>query len=170
MEHRTVTPDPPFTTPRQSGPGLRQALTSHCASSDALYTALLEENGNLYADAGDESMRQREETAVLAAAVCEAARQLTRHLGESAFEGMFHEGARPSFYLSPVDGRFLLLSVFGNETKLALVRASALRTAVSLRDFLTGEAAPDLPMPAVFRRSSADGDLRENQEYFLPAS
>jgi hypothetical protein len=166
MELRTTLPDLQFSASRQSGNGLRQALALHCASSDTLYAALLEESGVVFADAGDESLRDHGETAALAVGAYHAVQEVARRLGEPMFEGLCHEGRERHFYISPVDERFMLLSVFGNETKLAIVRASATRAAVILRECLVDGAAPDMP---AFRGTSTDGDFVVDRDYFLAA-
>ena len=167
MDLRTAIPDLHFSAPAQSGSGLRQALSAHCNASDILYAALLEESGMVYADAGDETLRDHGETAALAVGAYHAVQEVARRLGESVFEGLFHEGRERHFYISPIDGRFMLLSVFGNETKLAIVRASAVRIAVSVRECLADGAAPDMPP---FRGGSpTEGDLVVDRDYFLAA-
>jgi hypothetical protein len=166
MDSRITLPDIHFSASRQSGNGLRQALACHCASSDTLYAALLEESGVVFADAGDETLRDEGETAALAVGAYHAVQEVSRRLGDSVFEGLCHEGRERHFYISPVDERFMLLSVFGNETKLAIVRASAIRTGAILRECLAGGAAPEMPS---FRGTSTDGDFDVGQDYFLPA-
>ncbi len=154
---------------------LRDALTAHCTASDTAYAALLEESGFLYADAGDGSLRDHGETAALAVGAYHAMREVARRLGETAFEGIAHEGAARHFFISPVDGRYLLLSVFGSETRLALVRASARRAAEALRELILLGAPPELP-PAPQPRANqpvtalpADGDFVIDRDYFLAA-
>ncbi|HWB05055.1 MAG TPA: roadblock/LC7 domain-containing protein [Verrucomicrobiales bacterium] len=166
---KNALPDLHFSASRQSGFGLRQALALHCASSDTLYAALLEESGMVFADAGDETLRDQGETAALAVGAFHAVQEVARRLGDSVFEGLCHEGRERHFYISPVDERFMLLSVFGNETKLAIVRASAIRTAAILRECIEDGATPEMP---AFRSSSnpnTEGDLVVDRDYFLPA-
>lgn len=162
MDPRHTNSDADFAA-RRPGSGLSSILALHCAHSDTAYAALLEESGIIYADAGDESLRDHGETAALATGAWHATREVARRLGESVFEGLCHEGSARHFYISPVDQRFLLLSVFGNDTKLAMVRASASRTAAALRDALAGGATPEMP-PA---RGTHDGDFHITSDYFL---
>ena len=162
MDSLRANSDSPLTAGR-TGSGLGCILALHCAHSDTAYAALLEESGIIYADAGDESLRDRGETAALATGAYHATREVARRLGEPVFEGLCHEGSERHFHIGPVDGRFLLLSVFGNETKLAIVRATAARTAVALREALAGGATPEMP-PA---RGKHNGDFHINGDYFL---
>jgi predicted regulator of Ras-like GTPase activity (Roadblock/LC7/MglB family) len=109
-------------------------LRAHCADSDCVYAAVIEESGLVLAQAGDATLQDQGETAALAAGAYHAVRETARRLGEPSFEGLSHQGVHRHFHLSPVDTRFLLLSVFGNDTRLALVRACAVRTAGRLRE------------------------------------
>ena len=154
---------------------LRDVLTAHCTASDTAYAALLEESGFLYADAGDSRLRDHGETAALAVGAYHAMREVARRLGESEFEGIAHEGAVRHFFISPVDGRYMLLSVFGSDTRLALVRASARRAAAALRELLLHGAPPELtpaPQPRATQPVAAppaDGDFVIDRDYFLAA-
>ena len=155
MDTRSQLPDIAFAA-RTSGDGLHGILTSLCAESGAAYAALLEESGFLYADAGDPSLRDEGETAALAVGAWHAAREVARRLGEADFNGICQEGTARHFYISPVDERFLLLSVFGNETKSALIRATATRFAPALREALQSGAGPEM---SVLRGGTMDGDI-----------
>lgn len=165
MESRNAMPDLRFSAPGQTGGALRTALGGHCAQADVAYAALLEESGVVFSDAGDESMRDHGETAALAVGAFHATQEVARRLGETAFEGLSHEGRTRHFYISPVDERFLLLSVFGNGTKLAIVRASATRAAAALRQCLAEGAAAESPAPS--RGTNPEGDFHITSDYFL---
>ena len=156
-----------LTLGRHAGTRLRQLLAAHCQAGDIAYAALLEESGTVCADAGDDSLRDHGETAALAVGAFHAAREVARRLGETAFEGLAHEGSQRHFYLSPVNERFLLLSVFGNDTRLALVRACAARTAAQIRESMD-PAWPAASAPAAPDRSTAPGpDTRLTEGDFL---
>ena len=163
---RCAIPDITFAGHRQHGNGLSHALAVHCAASDTSYAALLEESGAVFADAGDESLRDQGETAALAVGAYHAVQEVARRLGEPVFEGLCHEGRDRHFYISPVDARFMLLSVFGNDTRLAIIRATASRTAAALRECLAGGALPEAPPPRP--GTGTDGDLHIGSDYFLP--
>jgi len=164
MNPRSQLPD--LTFGHTAGTGLRHILAFHCAQSGAAYAALLEESGFLYADAGDESLRDHGETAALAVGAWHATRELARRLGESGFNSVAQEGRDRHFLISPVDERFLLLTVYRNDTKLALVRATAIKAAPALREALADGAEPDI---TPVRSGGLDGDLRCTTEAFLAA-
>lgn len=166
MDSRSILPELYFAAPRQSGGELRAALAAHCRNADVAYAALLEESGMVFADAGDESLRDHGETAALAVGAYHATQEVARRLGEPAFEGLCHEGKSRHFYISPVDGRFMLFSVFGNETRLALVRSSATQAAIALRQALADGASAE-PMPPVRGTAATEGDFHITSDYFL---
>ena len=163
MDPRSNMPDLVFGS-RTAGAGLRSILATHCTQSGAAYAALLEESGFIYADAGDDSLRDHGETAALAVGAWHATREVARRLGETNFNGITHEGRDRHFFISPVDDRFILLTVFGNDTKLALIRATATRAAPALRESLLAGAGPEMPP---VRGGVSDGDIRYASEPFL---
>ena len=166
MDPRSHLPDVAFAPGQPAGAsGLRHILATHCAQSDTAYAALLEESGCVYADAGDESLRDHGETAALAVGAWHATREVARRLGEPGFHGLSHEGTARHFHISPVDDHYLLLSVFGNDTKLAIVRATAHKSAIALRAALAAGAGPEMaPAP---RGHLHDGDIHFRAEPFL---
>jgi hypothetical protein len=130
------------TVGQTTGSSLHQILEVHCQSADIAYAALLEESGVACADAGDETLRDHGEMASLAVGAYHATREVARRLGETAFEGLSHEGRDRHFHLSPAAEGYILLSVFTNDTLLALVRASARRTGAAIRVCLAEAETP----------------------------
>ena len=161
------TAHPPILLDRTICRALQGVLVDYTATAEVLYTALLEESGIVCADAGDESMRDHGETAALAVGAYHAVQEVARRLGESHFEGLHHKGKHRHFFLSPVNERFMLLSVFGEETRLAIVNACANRAAPRLADILSGQTeAP--PLPSRFDHTgTAEGDFLVAGDYFL---
>lgn len=138
-------PSSPLFMDRETAAALRQILVAHCNDADASCAALIEESGTVCALAGDDSLHDHGETAALAAGAYHAVRETARRLGESAFEGLSHEGRHKHFHLGPVDSRFLILTIFNNDTRLALVRACSTRSAARLRDCLAAQPPPPPP-------------------------
>ena len=158
-----------FTLSRGTALKLRGILSDYCRAADATYVALLEESGALCADAGDEALRDHGETAALAVAACHAVHEVARRLGDSAFEGLSHEGSdrhsQPSTL--PVDCRTLLLTVFGHDTRHAIVRACARRAAGKINAVLAEPSAAAVAPHADSR--AVEGDLALAGDYFLAA-
>ena len=163
----------PLTLGHQTGRSLHQILAAYCQSTDVAYAALLEESGMVCADAGDEKLRDHGEMAALAVGAYHATQQVALRLGETGFEGLSHEGKNRHFYLSPVDARFILLSIFTNDTRLAIVRAGAQKTGNAMCLCLSeAQAPPADPVTHEIRTSPTvhEGDILIARDYFLPLS
>ena len=106
---------------------LKQILIRYCDESEVRYAALLEESGTVCADAGDPALRDSGETAALAVGAFAALQAVAQRLGDSTFEGFFHEGKTRQFCLMPVTPQFLLLSVFQAPVRFAIVKVCGAR-------------------------------------------
>lgn len=149
----------------------RALLAAYCEHAEVRYAALLEESGVVCADAGDTAYRDSGETGAICAGAFAAVREVARRLGEQNFEGLTHEGKALHFHLSPVNAVFMMLSVFGNETRIGIVRTCAVQTGTRLREQLAhlapaaeaeekepAAAAPDQPVQAAPVLPPARGD------------
>jgi predicted regulator of Ras-like GTPase activity (Roadblock/LC7/MglB family) len=102
---------------------LLAALESLGAEAEARRVAVLHDSGLVLAESGEEAHRDRGESGALAAGVFFAARQLARRLGDEAFTGLHYEGASIDFLLADAGPETLLLVVFDDRTRPAIVRA-----------------------------------------------
>jgi predicted regulator of Ras-like GTPase activity (Roadblock/LC7/MglB family) len=102
---------------------LRSLLAHLCHESDARYAAIVQDSGFVVADEGEASYHDLGETGALATGTFFAARALARRLGEANFAGLHYEGADRHFLLAPVGDDCLLLVVFADQTRPAIVRA-----------------------------------------------
>ncbi len=157
----------PLSLERSVCRAISSVLATFCGAADVRYAALLEESGMMCADAGDETLRDHGETAALAVGAYAAVQEVARRLGDDAFTGLHHQGAQRHFLLSPVGTRFILLSVFGEETRFAIVSACAAKAGSQLAGLLNGEQpAPALPT-RFDHRGTAEGDLLIAGDYFM---
>jgi predicted regulator of Ras-like GTPase activity (Roadblock/LC7/MglB family) len=111
---------------------LRQALTDFHADADLRYAAVIEESGVVLCEHGDPAHHDHGETAAIATGAFFAAQTLARRLGESEFSGLHYEGSQRHFFLAPLTAQTILLCVFANETRIAIVRACARRAIIAL--------------------------------------
>ena len=127
-----------------------------CHESDARYAAIVQDSGFVVADEGEASYHDLGETGALATGTFFAARALARRLGEGAFAGLHYEGADRHFLLAPLGDDCLLLVVFTDQTRPAIVRACVRSVLPSLTAavaaFATGPVPPPdgTPLPAEF--------------------
>jgi hypothetical protein len=111
---------------------IKQILIRYCGESEVRYAALLEESGTVCADAGDPAFRDSGETAALAVGAFAALQAVAGRLGDTTFEGFFHEGRTRQFCLMPVTPQFLLLSVFQAPVRFAIVKICAAKATTRL--------------------------------------
>ncbi len=134
---------------------LRQTLQRFCAESEVRYAAILEESGTVCAEHGDPALRDRGETGALAVGAFAAIQAISKRLGDSTFEGLYHEGKGRQFHLSAITPRFLLLCVFETSVRYALVKLCAAKVRPKLAELL--ESPPERVPEMV--RAAAAGDL-----------
>jgi predicted regulator of Ras-like GTPase activity (Roadblock/LC7/MglB family) len=133
----------------------RQILGQYCQDSEVRYTALLEESGSVCADAGDPALRDSGETAALAVGAYAALQAVAGRLGDSSFEGLFHEGKIRQFCLMPVTPQFMLLSVFEAPVRYAVVKMCATRAIARLQENIESMPISDSMPPAALTNSGA---------------
>lgn len=103
------------------------ALLAYCRESGVSWAAFVDARGELPASASPLGFSPRNpvEIALLAKDLLTAAQKLAGRLGEREFHGLFQAGQRWHYSLSPVSDTVMLLSVFGNDTLPAAVRAAS---------------------------------------------
>ena len=143
---------------------LLAALESLNNEAEARRVALLHESGLVLAETGEDAHQDHGETGALAAGTFFAACHLARRLGEESFSGLHYQGASRDFLLTAAGPEALLLVVFDQRTRPAIVRACvgkylpALEAATArLRSAPPQPTAPPaswLPTGAVFRETT----------------
>lgn len=140
-----------------------EALT---AEAEARRVALLHESGLVLAEMGEDAHQDQGESGALAAGAFFAARHLARRLGEHSFAGLHYQGASRDFLLAAAGPEALLMVVFDDRTRPAIVRAClqkhlpAIETAAARLHAAT-PSPPPLPVDwspqePVFREHRAD--------------
>jgi hypothetical protein len=145
----------------------KQILVRYCQESEVRYTALLEESGALCTDAGDVTLRDAGETAALAVGAFAALQAVAQRLGDSTFEGFFHEGKCRHFCLTPVTPQFLLLSVFEAPVRFAIVKVCAAKATTRLQQQIeTMPVPPRNNLPAVLSHETGDFSFESGTTLF----
>ncbi len=109
-----------------TGPALEKARSQ---INDALIEAgvhtvlLIDQAGNVVASCG-RNRRDLDVTslAALAAANFGATSQIAKLIGEDDFSLLFHKGKRDSIHFAKVGNELILVTIFGDEVSLGLVR------------------------------------------------
>jgi predicted regulator of Ras-like GTPase activity (Roadblock/LC7/MglB family) len=147
---------------------LRSSLARLCHESDARYAAIVQDSGFVVADEGEASYHDLGETGALATGTFFAARALARRLGEANFAGLHYEGSDRHFLLAPIGDDCLLLVVFTDQTRPAIVRACVRKVLPSLTAAVAalGESAPSTTrqplVPAEFDTAWSAPDARHS--------
>ena len=111
----------------------RQLLCDYRAEADVDFVALIDEGGGILVTSGALPQDNDAEIAALAAGAFAATREMSQRVGETQFEGLYHQGKHTEFYLCPVHDEILLLSVFDRERNTGLVRYFAAKAVEKLR-------------------------------------
>lgn len=118
---------PALSLSSEASRALREGLDDFCAEADLRYAAVLQDAGMVLAECGDAACRDQGETGAIATGAFFASQALAQRLGEGDFSGLHYEGRQRHFFIASVTTETLVLCVFGNETKIAIVRACARR-------------------------------------------
>jgi predicted regulator of Ras-like GTPase activity (Roadblock/LC7/MglB family) len=102
---------------------LLAALEALGEEAETRRVCLLHDSGLVIAETGEEAHQDRGESGALAAGAFFAACHLSRRLGDSSFNGLHYQGASRDFLLSAAGPEALLLVVFDDRTRPAIVRA-----------------------------------------------
>ena len=92
--------------------------------------------------------------AALAAGSFAATKELARRIGEVEFNALYHQGNGSHIFMNSVDDDTIMITVFGQQTTVGLVRFYATSACQSLAALLT-EMREKPPLPS-FRFDAAD--------------
>ena len=90
--------------------------------TNARTTLLIDRNGQMIAQAGEDPQFDTTAFATLSAADFAANDQLASLIGEDDFSSLYHQGERESMYLSDIAKRVILVVLFDNRSTVGLVR------------------------------------------------
>jgi hypothetical protein len=141
-----------------SSRNLRHALGEFRACAEAEYAGLLEESGTVLMESGSLAHGQADIVGALANGAFIAVRELASRLGDDCCEGLYHQGRTKHFSIVPLSPVTTLITVFGNETKLGIVRSAVARYGPKLRDLLDDSTL------AASAPASQEGDLILNSD------
>ena len=96
-------------------------LETILAESNATYVFLVDKSGPQIAAAGQMQIDTTSLASLTAGAVA-ATEGLSSLIGETRFSTLFHEGSQHSLHIAEVGQKAILLTIFGEESSLGLVR------------------------------------------------
>ena len=111
----------------------RQHIERELVDSGVHTVLLIDEAGNVVASAGrDVNKVDTISLAALAAANFGATAQIAKLIGEDDFSLLFHKGKKDSIHFSRIGDKFILVTVFGDDISLGLVRLKVAEVAKTL--------------------------------------
>ncbi len=136
-------------------------LQDYLQRAEADLIVVIDKGGNLIAQVGDLEVMDVTVIAALAAGSFAATKELARRIGEVEFNALYHQGNGSHIFMNSVDEDTIMITVFGSQTTVGLVRFYSASTASNLASLL-----------AKMRTSSAPGfqfdlnDLSSNEGGF----
>jgi predicted regulator of Ras-like GTPase activity (Roadblock/LC7/MglB family) len=113
-------------------------LQDYLSRAEADLIVVIDRGGNLIAQVGDLEVMDVTIIAALAAGSFAATKELARRIGEVEFNALYHQGNGSHIFMSSVDEDTIMITVFGGQTTVGLVRFYSAGAAQSLSGVLTG--------------------------------
>jgi predicted regulator of Ras-like GTPase activity (Roadblock/LC7/MglB family) len=120
---------------------IERALDEMLRGSKAACVLLINpHDGSLIAARGPTEALDTTSLAALAAGTFASATEIARLVGEPEFTVLFHQGKQSHVHVSVAGQHALLMTLFGDETTVGLVRLCAKKTCLSIQTALSATA------------------------------
>ena len=100
--------------------------------AEADLTVVIDRGGNVISQFGDMSVMDVTIFAALAAGSFAATCELARRIGEIEFNALYHQGNGNHMFMNSVDDDTIMITVFGTDTNVGLVRYYSVAAAQSV--------------------------------------
>lgn len=111
-------------------------LADFLKKAEAELTVVIDRGGNVISQYGDMSAMDVTVIAALAAGSFAATQELARRIGEVEFNALYHQGNGSHIFMNSVDEDSIMITVFGPNTTVGLVRFYSTATAQSVSTLL----------------------------------
>ncbi|NUN94327.1 MAG: roadblock/LC7 domain-containing protein [Verrucomicrobiae bacterium] len=101
---------------------LDNILEDYLHKSDADFTMVIDRGGTVIAQCGKAGNKDVAIVAALAAGSFAATKELARRIGENEFSALYHQGRGRHIFMSSIDEHTIIITLFGEETTVGLVR------------------------------------------------
>ena len=98
------------------------ALGDFLKKAEADLTVVIDRGGNVISQFGNRNVIDVTIIAALAAGSFAATRELARRIGEVEFNALYHQGNGSHMFMNSVDDDTIMITVFGRQTTVGLVR------------------------------------------------
>jgi predicted regulator of Ras-like GTPase activity (Roadblock/LC7/MglB family) len=118
--------------------GLEQIMEEELLKRGARHAFLVDFSGNLITEGGELLMEDLLPLAALTAANFGATERMAGLIGEKDFTLLFHKGNKSHIHFSRVEENFILVTVFGNDVPLGMIRLGSGRAREQMSSLLRG--------------------------------
>jgi len=101
---------------------LDAVLEDFLKKTESELTVVIDRGGNVISQSGDMNAMDVTIIAALAAGSFAATRELARRIGELEFNALYHQGNGSHMFMNSVDDDTIMITVFGINTTVGLVR------------------------------------------------
>ncbi len=108
------------------------SLATYLEQSEASLAIVIDKGGNILSQHGDLDVGDAVIVAALAAGSFAATKELARRIGEQEFSALYNQGATSHIFMQAVDEETILVTVFGGNTTIGLVRFYSTRASQQL--------------------------------------
>ena len=129
-------------------------LQEYLNKSESDLAVIIDKGGNVISQSGDHEVMDVTIIAALAAGSFAATKELARRIGEVEFNALYHQGNGSHIFMNSVDDDTIMVTVFGKETTVGLVRFYSTGASQNLAGLLRG--LRDRPNDSPFRFDAAD--------------
>jgi predicted regulator of Ras-like GTPase activity (Roadblock/LC7/MglB family) len=113
-------------------------LQDYLTRSESDLAVIIDRGGNVISQCGDHEVMDVTIIAALAAGSFAATKELARRIGEVEFNALYHQGNGSHIFMNSVDDDTIMITVFGKETTVGLVRFYSTSACTSLATLLRG--------------------------------
>ena len=113
-------------------------LQDYLQKSESDLAVIIDKGGNVISQFGDHEVMDVTIIAALAAGSFAATKELARRIGEVEFNALYHQGNGSHIFMNSVDDDTIMITVFGKETTVGLVRFYSTSACQSLAALLNG--------------------------------
>ena len=111
-------------------------LQDYLTRSESDLAVIIDKGGNVISQFGDLEVMDVTVIAALAAGSFAATKELARRIGEVEFNALYHQGNGSHIFMNSIDDDTIMITVFGGQTTVGLVRFYSTGAAAGLANVL----------------------------------
>jgi predicted regulator of Ras-like GTPase activity (Roadblock/LC7/MglB family) len=139
----------PFLT-KEDVASLDSLLLDYLQKSEGSLVLVIDKGGTVIAQQGNAKSIDVTIIAALAAGSFAATKELARRIGENEFSALYHQGKSKHIFMSSLDEYTIIITVFGENTTVGLVRFYTVNVTTQLATLLKSlrsRDASDISLP-----------------------